>query len=175
MTLISMQGIHKIYGNGESAVRALNNIEATIESGDFSGDRAHDQSGLALLDKRVAAKTSDSRRGDGEVTFLSRLVLLQLPIVHDAVSQRLGIVRCQWLLRDRRNLPVDLHRRRKPDGYEKVRPVLLLQELEKIEHELDSLFSFHFAAPRAGLRSSRETVDGTCDSRPGDSLLAARR
>ena len=114
-----------------------------VETGDLGVDDTQHHARAATLHEGIDTKTRHARQGDGEVTFLVLFEFRHLLVVHDRTRQDLGMIRGQILLRDRRHLAVDFHRRRRARGNEKVRPVLANHHAQQVVHEADGLTAIH--------------------------------
>src|SRR4030095_15169256 len=95
-------------------------------------DARHHHADAALLDERIAAEAAHAGRRDGEIAFLAAFEFRRLLVVHHTAHELDRVLRSERRLRYRRDLAVDLDRRREARGNEEVGALLLDQELEEL-------------------------------------------
>ena len=118
-----------------------------LELRDRRVDRAQHHADAPLLHERVDAEAADPGRGDREVALLRRLELGGLLVVHHAAHELDRVLRRERGLRDRRDLAVDLERRREFGRDEQVGALLPDEQVEELVDELGGAFAFHAGVP----------------------------
>ncbi|KAG1396796.1 hypothetical protein G6F59_013753 [Rhizopus arrhizus] len=94
-------------------------------------DAAQHHADLVALVEAADAEAADTGQADGEVAFVGLLEFLALCRRHHVEHQVAALLRRERGLGDRRDLAVDLHRRRHAGGDEQVRGALVRHQLEE--------------------------------------------
>src|SRR6185369_10850221 len=114
-----------------------------LEYRNVGGDRPQHHADARLLHEGIDPEAAHARRRDGEVAFLRRFELGRLLVVHDAAHELHRVLRRQPRFRYRLDPAIDLDRRWKAGGDEKVGAFLLDEELEQLVNECGGAFAFH--------------------------------
>lgn len=181
----SARGVTKIYGSGETAVRALDNVDVWFETGRFSAIMGPSGSGKSTLLHCMAGldqvNTGQVFIGDTDLTLLSDKQLTELR--RDKVGFVFQAFNLVPTLNARENitLPMDIAGR-KPDGDWLAHVVDILALGDRLSHkpsELSGGQQQRVAAARA-LASRPEIIfadepSGNLDSKSGTQLLQFMR
>jgi hypothetical protein len=79
-----------------------------LEGGDCRGNGAQHHPDARLLHEGVYAKAADTSRADGKVALLGGLEFGSLLVIHDGTCKLRRVLRCQALVRLRRDLAIHL-------------------------------------------------------------------